>query len=338
MAQVASGISSGAGTTGKIVPMAFKHLLIIVSWLVGLTCVCSAAEPAQPVPFKQAKILETWEKYKDVLSFGKLQTLALVDDGCDLTRPEWAADANSEYPKVLVTYDSVDDDTDPSHEGRGYHGTTIGIPSSLNHAGKRGVAFNNQVAIIRSLECCHCKISDSKTLAAALKWIALNHKKYRITTVNLAPVDDLAHAKPVMTEIDEQLSKLRKLGIWVSAPTGNHNFTTGISWPSSQPNCFAIGAVRPGTNVVFLDRHQKVDLVVPAHATSSSNAILCGSAMILREAIEKAKYDWQAMGANLPEAMMAIFQKTGTPVKDAETGLTFQMLNLRAAVDFVFEQ
>ena len=295
-----------------------------------------ATEPAQLVPFKQAGILNAWDKYRDILSFGKNQTLALLDDGCDLSKPEWSNDANGDYPKILVTYDSVDGDSNPKHEGRGYHGTTIGIPSSVNHGGKRGVAFNNQLAIVRSLECCHCELSDSKTLAAALKWVVDNHKQYRITTVNLAPVDDLAHKAPVMTEIDDQLKRLRRIGIWVSAPTGNHNFTTGISWPASQPNCFAIGAVKPGTDKVFLDRHRKVDLVVPAHATSSSNAILCGAAMILREAITTAEYNWTTWGNNLPEAMMAIFQRTGTTLKDPDTGLSFKMLSLTAAIDLVF--
>ena len=294
-------------------------------------------KPAQAVPFKQAGVITTWEKYKGVLNFGKNQTLALVDDGCDLSKPEWASDRNSDYPKVLVTYDAVDGDTDPKHEGRGYHGTTIGIPSSVNHNGLLGVAFNNQLAVIRSLECCHCKTTDSKTLAKALAWVAKNHQKYDITTVNLAPVDDLAHDQPVPTEIDSQLTKLRQLGIWVSAPTGNHNFTNGISWPSSQPNCFAIGAVKPGSDTVYLDRHSKVDLVVPAAATSSSNAILCGAAMILREAIEVSGFQWKEVDPNLPVAMMTIFQQTGVKVQDSATEQEFRRLDLLAAVDFVFE-
>jgi hypothetical protein len=153
--------------------------------------------------------------------------------------------------------------------------------------------------------------------------------------VNLAPVDDLAHNAPVETEIDEQLAALREAGIWVSAPAGNHDFTTGISWPACQPQCFAIGAVRPGKDEVHLDRSAKIDLVVPAEATSSSNAIACGAAMILREAIEKASYDWRDDGANLPEAMLAIIQKTGKPVHDAATGRTFVRLDLLAALEHV---
>lgn len=294
-----------------------------------------AAEPIRPVEFAHARITDAWEAYADRLSFGAGQTLALVDDGCKLAMPEWQVKMG-DRPKVLVAFDAVDGDDDPKHEGRGYHGSTIGIPSSLNYDGKRGVAYDNQLAVIRGLECCHCKTTDAKSLAAALQWIADNHAKYKITTVNLAPVDDQAHAAPVPTEIDDKLAKLRTLGIWVSAPTGNHHFTDGISWPASQPNCFAIGAVHPKADLVTLDRHKKVDLVVPASATSSSNAITCGAVMLLREAIEKSGYDWRADGKNLPEAMLAILQRTGVKVHDPKTDLTFARLDLKAALDHVF--
>jgi hypothetical protein len=141
----------------------------------------------------------------------------------------------------------------------------------------------------------------------------------------------------VPTEIDAPLARLRELGIWVSAPTGNHNFTNGISWPSCQPNCFAIGAVRSGKDEVYLDRHEKVDLVVPAAATSSSNAIACGAAMLLREAIEKSQYDWQADGKNLPEAILAIMRKTGQPVEDPGTKRTYRRLDVLSAMEHVLK-
>ena len=294
-------------------------------------------QPVQPVAFKHAGITGTWVKVAGKLTFGKGQTLVLVDDGCKMSMPEWTAKVNG-VPKVRVTYDAVDGDDDPKHEGRGYHGSTIGIPSSVNFKGKLGVAYNNQIAVVRGLGCCHCKVTDSKSLAKALQWVLDNQEKHRITTVNLAPVDDKAHASPVPTEIDAKLVALRKAGIWVSAPAGNHNFTTGISWPASQPTCFAIGAVRPGQDAVHLDRHAKIALLVPAGATSSSNAIVCGAVMILREAIEKADYDWKTDGENLPEAMMAILQKTGKPVTDPATKLTFRRLDLQAALEHVFPQ
>jgi hypothetical protein len=180
-------------------------------------------------------------------------------------------------------------------------------------------------------------VADSKTLAAGLQWVIDHHAKHRITAINLAPVDDLEHAEPVPTEIDDKLRRLRELGIWVSAPAGNHAFTNGISWPACQPNCFAIGAVRPGKDEVFLDRHAKIDLVVPASATSSSNAIVCGAVLLLREAIEKSGYDWKKDGPNLPEAMLAILKRTGPAVEDPPSKLTFRRLDVKAALDEVFQ-
>jgi hypothetical protein len=290
--------------------------------------------PAQPIEFGRARITEAWAVYADRLTFGRGQTLALLDDGCTLAKPEWQAIVDG-VPKVRVTYDAVDGDNDPKHEGKGYHGTTIGIPSSVNHEGLRGVAYNNQIAIVRSLECCHGSLADSVPLARALQWVIDHHREHKITTVNLAPVDDQAHAVPVPSAIDAKLTELRALGIWVSAPAGNHNFTTGISWPASQPDCWAIGAVQPEADVVILDRSAKVDLLVPAAATSSANAIICGAAMILREAIEVNGYHWTGEGKNIVEAMMTIFQKTGKRVEDPGTKLVYRRLDLMAALEHV---
>ncbi len=296
------------------------RLLVVVGLLSFTAPVAQSAEPVSvPVPvqaveFTRTGITEVWKAYADKLTMGRGQTLVLLDDGCKPGQPAWTTVVDGR-PKVLVQYDAVDGDADTKHEGRGYHGSTIGNPSSLNFGGKQGVAYNNQVAIVRGLECCHCNVKDSKSLAAGLQWVLDNHKKYAITTVNLAPVDDLAHAEPVPTEIDAKLAALREAGIWVSAPAGNHNFTDGISWPACQPNCFAIGAVRPAEDKVYLDRSKKIDVVVPAAATSSSNAICCGTVMILREAIEKSGYDWRADGKNLPEAMLNILQRTGVAVE-----------------------
>ncbi|MFN0077974.1 MAG: S8 family serine peptidase [Prosthecobacter sp.] len=309
--------------------MLTKPLLCLV-----LIASAAAQEPVQPAEFEHAGIIQAWKTYADVLTFGRGQTLALLDDGCTMARPEWQSVIDG-VPKVRVTFDAVDGDNDPKHEGKGYHGSTIGIPSSVNYAGKRGVAYNNQLAVVRSLECCHWKVADSVSLARALQWVIDHHAEHLITTVNLAPVDDLEHAGPVATEIDAKLAELRKLGIWVSAPAGNHNFTKGISWPASQPNCFAIGAVTPGKDVVTLDRSAKIDLLVPAKATSSSNAILCGSVMLLREAIEKFGYDWRKDGADIATAMLKIMKTTGVEVADKPSGLTFRRLDLMAALKHV---
>jgi hypothetical protein len=102
--------------------------------LLSATSLAVAGEPAQPEEFRRAGIAEAWEAYTGLLTFGRGQVLALVDDGYKLSMPEWKAKIGGAC-KVLVTHDAVDGDSDPKHEGRGYHGSTIGIPSSVNTAG-----------------------------------------------------------------------------------------------------------------------------------------------------------------------------------------------------------
>ena len=77
----------------------------LVLVLAGMVLTASAAEPVigtpvQPAGFRHAGIIDAWTRYADVLSFGKGQTLALVDDGCKLSMPEWLAKVDG-IPKHL---------------------------------------------------------------------------------------------------------------------------------------------------------------------------------------------------------------------------------------------
>ncbi|MSO21681.1 MAG: hypothetical protein EXQ58_00195 [Acidobacteria bacterium] len=321
----------------------FLSLLLVVLTPLALQSLAKmAGEPVSPVEFKHMKITDAWAKYDGVLTWGKGQCLAILDDGCDLNAPEWQA--NLPWgKKVIAGYDSIDRDDDPTPAPPGYHGTSVGFPSSLNYQGKWGVAFNNQIAPIRALRCVggRCKEPvtaerDAESLAAGLRWVIANHAKYNITAVNLSPGDGQRHQQPVPTAIDEPLKQLKKLGIWVSSPCGNVKQSEGISWPACQPDCFGIGATKPGEDIAHLSRYRNTDILVPADYTSSSNAFIAGAAMVLREAILKNQYRWKADGKTLPDAMMSIFQKTGTKVTDPESNLTFSRLDLLAALDYVF--
>ena len=285
--------------------------------------------------FDQMRVTDTWRKYKGRLTWGKGQCLAILDDGCDLSSPAWQA-AMPWGKKVIATWNSIDGNENCHPVPPGYHGTTVGHPSSMNLNGVHGVAYNNFVAHVRCVTVVHLKQDESRTMAAALRWVRENQERLHITAVNLAPLDDQWHREPVPTAIDAELRALRQLGIWVSGPTGNGHHTDGISWPACQPDCFAIGGTVPGKHEAHLDRYSNVDLLVAAVATSSSNAYAAASAQILREAIETNAFRWQQEGATLPDAMLSIFQKTGAPIHDPGTGLDFRELDLLAAVDYVF--
>ena len=294
-----------------------------------------SGQPHNAVSFGQMRVTATWEKYADTLTWGKGQCLAVLDDGCDLSVPEWQV----EMPwgrKVIATWNSIDGNDDCRPIPPGYHGTTVGNPSSLNCDGVLGVAYNNFVAHVRCVTVVHLRQDESATMAAGLRWVRDNQQRLHITAVNLSPLDDERHQEPVPTVVDAELRELRRLGIWVSAPAGNHHYTDGISWPACQPACFGIGGATPGKHEVHLDRYSNVDLLAPATATSSSNAYAAACSQILREAIGEAGYDWPSDGETLPDAMLAIFRKTGVPIHDPDTGLDFRELDLLAAVDHVF--
>ena len=303
-------------------------------------------DPYGRVYFEQIGVIAAWEKYQNVLTFGKGQTLALLDDGCDVDIPEWKV-VMPWGPKVIATWNSMTDTTDCRAIPPAQHGTTMAFPSSLNYNGKAGIAYNNFMTPVSCVKMVH--ISESEIPAAtvsmkkALEWVVENRERLNITAVNLAPVDDQAHAGDKTSDLDPVLKKLRELGVWVSAPCGNNNYTTGISWPAASPYCFAIGGADWGKGedgvvqpVARFDRFSNTDILSPAGATSSSNAFLVGSAMVVREAIEKSGYDWKTKGKTLPDAMLAIFKETGRDAHDKATGLTFKMVNLLGALDYVF--
>ena len=291
--------------------------------------------PYNRVSFTQIRVLETWRKYAGRLSWGRGQCLAILDDGCDMSDPPWQV----QMPwgkKVIAAYNSIDGNDDPTPVHPGYHGTSVGYPSSLNHEGVYGVAYNNHVAQLRCVSTVHLHGQvEARTMTSALQWVLDNHKAYNITAVNLSPLDDERNSEPVPTSIDENLAALRNLNIWVSAPCGNNHYTDGISWPACQEDCFSIGGTVPGRHEAHLDRFSNTDLLAAAAATSSSNACAAACSMILREAIEKSRYDWMNDGGNLPEAMMSLFQRTGVPIVDPASGCEFRELDLLAAVDRV---
>lgn len=287
--------------------------------------------------FEAIGVLKVWDKYEGVLNWGEGQCLAIVDDGCDLSAPEW----QTTHPwgdKVAASWNVYEQNDDPTPIPPGYHGTSVGYPSSLCYQGLCGIAYRNRTAHIRSCTIVHLPQiqGEDVTLAKALDWIADHAEEYHITAVNLSALDDREHMELISTVLDESLRRLRQMNIWVSAPCGNNQHTKGISCPACQEDCFSIGSVWKGR--VYNDRYHNTDLLVHAQFTSSSNAYAVACYMIWREAVEKTGFPWQNYGETMPEAAMTMFKLTGRDYVDAITGIDFKALDLEAAIDFIFEK
>ena len=314
-----------------------------------------ARTPFNEEAFALLGVADAWIQYPE-LGFGTGQTLACLDDGCDLTVPEWqttlpADDEGVRLPKVAASWNSIDDNADPTPVPPGYHGTSVGFPSSLlmtdgdgiTHC---GIAFGNQVAQVRCVSIVHLPTCEDDTIAAALEWVLANKEQHNITAVNLAPLDNKQHSSPLETAIDAPLRRLRDAGVWVSAPCGNNGHTAGISWPACASDCFAIGATipNPGVRTAHLDRCHNTDLLVPAAATSSSNAFAAAAFLCVREAIELSGFDWQSHPdiqrttpccSNIADAVMTIFRWSGRDVIDEATKCRYRELDLLSALRYV---
>ena len=195
---------------------------------------------------------DAWSEFAG-LGWGSGQTLACLDDGCDLSVDEWQHSTSAGgKPKVVATYNSIDGNDNCAPVPPGYHGTSVGFPSSLNHSsGKRGLAFNNQVAQVRCCSIVHLGdprttvglAEEAQTMAAALEWVIENRDRLNITAVNFSMLDNRRHqTADYLTVVDKPLAVLRSLGVWVSAPCGNNHHADGISWPACATHCFGIGA------------------------------------------------------------------------------------------------
>ena len=284
--------------------------------------------------FASIGVLKLWEKYDGILNWGKGQCLAVVDDGCDLSVPEWQT-VHSWGPKVKTAWNVYEENNDPTPVPPGYHGTSVGYPSSLCYQGLCGIAYQNQIAPIRACTIVHLPQIEGEdvTLARALEWVVDHAEEYGITAVNLSALDDREHTEPIPTVLDQWLFRLRKMNIWVSAPCGNNQHTAGISWPACQEYCFAIASVE--NEKVFNDRYFNTDLLVHAQFTSSSNAYAAAGYMIWREAVQRTGFPWENYGATMPDAAMAMFLQTGREYEDEVLGIKFKALDLEAVIDSI---
>ena len=271
-----------------------------------------AAEPREPsrtrllpmpivpylaVDFEAMRVTDAWEKYADRLTWGRGQCLAILDDGCDLNQPQWQAKLPW-GPKVLVTYDAVDGDNDPAHVKPGYHGTTVGYPSSLFFKNMRGVAYNDYVAHVRSVSVVHLTKDETATHCRGHE---LGDRESReVQHHDREPGGARRSAAPrAVGHVDRQAAgRVAKAGYLGQRPLRKpslygRNFLAGL--PGER---FRHGGDRAGKTYRAPRSVQKYRAAGVCHGDVSSNAYAAGAAMMLREAIEKGKYDWSQHGEN----------------------------------------
>ena len=183
-------------------------------------------------------------------------------------------------------------------------------------------------------------------LTRALEWTATAASDARITTVQLSGIDGFFEDGPQEWKKLQPMEYARfsistialyRLGVWVSAPTGNdidddkpHHGFDKVAWPASDPNVIAVGCAwfqkQPHSGLFELragmHRSHRVDILIQAHMdttfTSYCNGMACAIAVVVKSILHaKCAVPQQDVPADL---VLALMQETARLVPERFAG------------------
>ena len=198
-------------------------------------------------------------------------------------------------------------------------------------------------------------LSFVRRLSESLRWLVRNHDRLNVT---VAMVGVLTHQlfmeDPVADdEIAASLAKLQAAGVVVLANGGNcrrwWRNCSGLPWPAIVPGFVPVGTAamhspKPAlaANKIVGADHPNCSMTVPivcgASYSSSSLPSFASAAVLMREAIDKARFPWRREGGTLSQALVAIAHQTGRPVKrnpKASDCQNRRCLDLERALNYV---
>lgn len=291
---------------------------------------------------------------------GKGYSVAVLDTGLDYNNPTFAG-------RYLGGYDFVNNDADPMDDNG--HGTAVsGIIGSSNSV-YPGIATGVSIITLKVLDANGQGTFGNVDLA--LQWVVQHQRQFNIVAVNMSFGSGNYQSNP-LTVLDADLEALRTEGVFVAAAAGNDFFGSnsqpGLAFPAVDPLVVSVGATwakdyGPANWVngakdfktesdkiaSFSQRSSELDLLAPGAyvtapylsnsivslaGTSMSTPMVTGSAVLVRQALEKDQHPAD------PVIVLHVLQNTGVSVVDANlgqdnvqhTGLTFKRINVESAV------
>ena len=201
---------------------------------------------------------------------GKNQSVAVLDTGVDYNHPA----LGGKWGKTVIAgYDFVNNDSNPMDESG--HGTQVaGVIAAreFNYGGKKykGVAPNAKIVALRVAD--NSDYLPDSRIERALKWVIKKHKRYNITAVNISLGEGDFSKKVSRGPYADELRKLKKMGIFIAAASGNEGVRTpaGINYPAADPNVMAVGSVNTRDVISgFTSRGPDLDLLAPGEGIAT---------------------------------------------------------------------
>ena len=282
-------------------------------------------------------------------------TVAVIDTGIDYKLPilggAFGGGVTSKN-KVIGGYDFYQNDGDPMDTDG--HGTDVASviaanPFTFNGVSYQGVAPGAKLVALRVGT--EDDITDTN-IDKALQWVIKNYKSYKISVINMSLGSGSYTDSETESPLSDDLATLKKLGIFVTAASGNSNdqqsgpiSQDGIAFPAADPNVFAVGAVDSSDVITtWSQRGDELDLLAPGvnivlptltkgsytteDGTSFSSPYVAGTAALLKQV------DPTALAGDIGSTLMGsgVSNRDGDNETGNTTGLLFSRLDIKKAI------
>src|SRR5215212_9461981 len=175
----------------------------------------------------------------------------IIDTGIDLNHPFFGPDSDSNgiADRIVFQYDfSGSNDSDASDfDG---HGSNVASIVASQDATYNGMAPATGIIALKVFP--NSGSGNFGDIEEALQWVVANATTYNIASVNMS-LGDVANDNSAIIKygLGDELAALNALDVIVVSAAGNDYFqfqTQGVSYPASDPNSLAVGAVWDGNN------------------------------------------------------------------------------------------
>lgn len=300
----------------------------------------------------------TWKIYVSNNNItGKNSTVCVIDTGVNYTHSALGGCLGSGC-KVIGGYDYVNNDATPMDDNG--HGTHVsGIISS--NGTTKGVAPDSNLIALKACDSSgNCP--DAKIISS-MQWCNLNSSTYNIKAISISIFDSGKYPPNCPTWLDEEINDARNRNISVFISSGNNGYKDGISHPACSPNATSIGATydKADMSATWItpdpdctDNPTKVDQVGCGSNRASILDLLAPGAKISSTSIDGTYEErlgtsmaaphvagiaaLMQQAANLtnqsltPSQTESIMKRTGKPIYDSASGLTFPRIDAYRSV------
>ena len=158
--------------------------------------------------------------------------VAVLDTGCDFTRPAFGSCASAGAAGCKVAY-ANDFGTSDNVRDTNYHGTNVA-------AIVLGVAPATQILALDVFE---GQYAYSTTIIRAIDWVITNRATYNIVAINMSLGSGGYSAACGSDVFSTAIGNARNAGILSAVASGNSSLSSAISSPACVPTAISVGAV-----------------------------------------------------------------------------------------------